>query len=559
MPSQRSEWLYLPLPVAYLFVGLGSYGLLDNNEGLYAEIAREMLAGGDWIIPHLNGVPYIEKPPLLYYLMAASMALLGESEFAVRLVSAISALGCFLAVLWFGRRNGRRHTGNLAGLILLSGFGFIVLSRTALFDMLLTALLNAALFASFLAWKDHDRRLLWAAHVLLALAVLAKGLVAILLFGWTWAIFLATGERREFIPALRFLLDPLGLALFAVVAAPWHIAASWAHPGFAWFYFVNEHLLRFLGQRQPHDYYSGSVFYYLPRIFLYLFPWTLLLPLLIAKRAARVAGEDGLKRFLWSFFLGALLFFSLSSAKANYYMVVAMPALALLLAMTINATIEGGRGNRIAILLSLTVPAALSIVVVRIWLISRGQEQPVLPPDFLPMAIGVAAFSILGSMATVFAWRRHYHVALFTIALMLAPPMGYFLFMVQANEAYISARPLAKYLESQGWDGKVFLYRDFERISALRFYLKHPLSIIDSASNDLWYGQRREGGGKERFVSLESYLESARSDKGVVVVCDERLDEFRRKVPALQVQPAGRFGRVTVFAGCGEAGCSARN
>lgn len=506
-----------------------------------------MLAGGDWIIPQANGLPYIEKPPLLYYLVAGSMALFGESELAIRLVPSVSALGCFFAVIWFGHRLRRVDAGILAGLILLSSMGFIILSRIVLFDVMLTAFLNAALFASYVAWRSHDRRLIRTAYLLLALAILSKGFVAIVLFGLVWVVFLATGDRRGWLPAFRFLLDPWGLALFFLVAAPWHIAAIWVHSGFAWYYFVNEHLLRFLGQRQPHDFYTGTVLYYLPRILLFLFPWTLLLPLLFRSRSDTTTGNGDLRRFLWSLFLTTLLFFSLSLAKANYYIVVAMPALALLLALAIKDETDNGKNRRIAILMSLAIPVALSLAAIRAWWLPRGHGYLSIPLDFQAVSITIGAFIILGSTAAILAWNGRFRTAIFFFALLFAPLKFYFLTVVHENEAYISARPLAHYLASYG--GEVFLYKDYERISALQFYLKRPVSIIDSASNDLWYGQKQDG-GKGRFVSLDNFLLSICRGKRVVVVHDKRLDDFRNKVPASLMQPVAHFGRVHVLAVC---------
>lgn len=124
---------------------LGGYALLDNNEGIYAQIAREMLESGDYVTPFFNGMPYLEKPPLLFWLTALSYQLFGVSEFAARVVPALSGSLLVLLAVWSGWRLVNPLTGALAGLILASSVTVAVLGRTLIFDMLLTLLLSACL------------------------------------------------------------------------------------------------------------------------------------------------------------------------------------------------------------------------------------------------------------------------------------------------------------------------------------------------------------------------------------------------------------------------------
>ncbi|MGB7481046.1 MAG: phospholipid carrier-dependent glycosyltransferase, partial [Burkholderiaceae bacterium] len=334
-------WLVWAVALAAALAGLGSYGLLNNNEGLYAEIPREMLASGDWrqwIIPHLNGLPYMEKPPLLYWLTALSFALFGISEWSARLVPACSALACVALLLWFGRHAGHARAARLAALMFSTGFGVFAMSRALMFDMLLTALLTAALMLAWRRVTENRPRLLRWAYAWLALALLAKGFVALILFGLVALAFDFAASRsvRDFIGGLGKWFEWRALAVFAAIALPWHLAASLVEPAFAWFYFINEHVLRFLGRREPHDYYGGAWWYYLPRMLLYLFPWSLLLPCLLARRQQAADGDSLLSRFLLLAWLLPLAFFSISSAKANYYLVAVMPFAALHLALAVE-------------------------------------------------------------------------------------------------------------------------------------------------------------------------------------------------------------------------------
>ncbi|HQR04780.1 MAG: glycosyltransferase family 39 protein [Proteobacteria bacterium] len=413
--------LILLLPLLLIFYGLGAFGLLNNVEGMYAEIAREMQAGGSWIVPHLDGLPYIEKPPLLYWLAALSMSVFGVSDWAVRLVPALAGVASLACVYFFGSRMAGRRFGLLSAVVLGSSAGFVMMSKVALTDGLLSALLNGALLLTYLGLRLERRAFLRLALVCLALAILTKGFVALALYGLVGVSYLIACRRADWRRVLAFLLDPWAWGLFLLVAVPWHVAASLEQPGFAWFYFINEHLLRFLGLREPKDYYSGSVFYYLPRLAAMALPW-MLLPLLAVFRRFRNGGaRDDLDAFLWCCLLAPLVFFSVSSAKANYYVLVCQPALALILARWLD----------------------------RRW--ARGG---------LPVIAGVL---VLVSVPLVLALVSY----------------------AGRTEASFSARAMAGEVQRQPEVLPVFLYQDFEDYSALPFYLARPIGSVDEQSADL--------------------------------------------------------------------------
>src|SRR5947208_10552868 len=296
----------------YLLYGLGAYGILNDNEGLYAEGAREMLANGAFGVPTLNGVPYLEKPPLLYWLLAAAYALFGESQIVARAVPVAASALLVWGTVVFVRRHAGAGIVLLAGLILASSFFQALIFRTVLPDVLLALTFALAMF-SFFEWYQHrSKGNLLAACAWLGIAVLAKGFVAIVLAVLVIAGFAAVAKRSW---QWRDLARAPGRWMLLALAAAWPLYLALTHWEYAWFYVVNEHLLRFLGMREPHDYYTGPLYYYLPRILVALFPWTLFLPLLLARRPT-----SELEKFCWLWFGACLVFFSLSSAKGNYYM-----------------------------------------------------------------------------------------------------------------------------------------------------------------------------------------------------------------------------------------------
>jgi len=353
----------LLVPAFFFLYGLDAFPLRDNNEGLYAGIAREMLASGDFIVPHLNGVPYIEKPPLLYWLMSLSMSVFGPTPAAARLVPAGAMLALCAGLYHFCRLHGSARAGCIASVGLASALPVALLAHVVLFDLLLTALLGGCLLSYLHSYLRRSRRALLLAALLLALAVLEKGAVALALAGGIVGLFLLLMRDRD---GWRRLLDPAALAVLVAVAAPWHVWAAYRQEGFAWFYFVNEHLLRFLGQRLPDDYHRGPWWFYLPRMPLMLLPWSAFLFLLLPDRATPEAGHRApaqapILTFCKAAILFPLLFFSLSQNKAEYYMMVVAPALALWLAVETAPRLDSG-GKRLAVCWGVSAATALALV-----------------------------------------------------------------------------------------------------------------------------------------------------------------------------------------------------
>ena len=246
----------------FLAIYLGSAfspALQDDVDTSHAEAAREMLTRGDFVTLHINGVRYLEKAPLMYWLVAASYRLLGISVFATHLPTlAAMCLLVILGIVWGSRAFGAR-AGIYTGLFTATGVGFFLFTRVLIPEAILSFLIAASFYCLVCALDESssqaNARWNWyAIYVLLAFAVLTKGLLALVVFGLTLPAYLAiTGEWRRWREFRLFS----GLLLFLVIAAPWHILAGLRNPpfddhhGFLWFYFVNEHFLRF--PRQAHS------------------------------------------------------------------------------------------------------------------------------------------------------------------------------------------------------------------------------------------------------------------------------------------------------------------
>ncbi|MGE5650766.1 MAG: ArnT family glycosyltransferase [Bacillota bacterium] len=544
-------WLVWAAALVFVLGGLGGFGILDNNEGLYAEIPREMLASHDWrlwVIPHLNGLPYMEKPPLLYWLTALSFALFGQSEWAARLVPAASSLSCVAMLLRFGGVVRRPQAARLAALMFVSGVGVTAMSHVLMFDMLLTALLTAALMFGYRFLQEEKPVWLRWSYAFLALALLAKGFVALILYGLVVVIFVAAsgGSLAGFLRRCASLFDPRALLVFVLIAAPWHIAASMTEPIFAWFYFINEHVLRFLGKREPHDYYSGGWWYYLPRMAIYLFPWSFLLFGMAVSRRKHARPEEGLlKRFLFVAWLVPLLFFSVSSAKANYYLVAVMPFAAFHLALALE---ERDFVAPRARLLPGALIAALAVIAYAV-LAARGEESDTQlfilgfsQRQFLLYFFG--GLAALAMLAALCAWRV---ARIGVLAYLLLPAWTSIGLTVtlQAMEPQISTRRLAGWLQNELAGRTVYLYQKFEEQSSLPFYLKHPVPVVDGHSNDLFWGNRLRK--NDIMISTAQFLAALKQHPAAILVKRRQLDEFRSAGLNAYFKGEKRIGDTTVF------------
>jgi len=268
--------------------------LLDDVDAAHAQAAQGIAETGDWVTSKINGIRYIEKPPLPYWLSAGLYRVFGENVFATHLPNALAMLGLtWLSWLWARRAWGPR-AGLYAGLGVLTSIGPFLFTRFIIPEAQLSFFLLAALYC-LITGLESNRPLrfytMWAA---LALATLTKGLIAPVFFvGAAVPYLILTGQWRRW-RALKPLTGPL---LFLLIAAPWHILCGLANPdqghpignhptignvhGFFYFYFVNEHYLRFFGARYPHDYNKLPFAAYWLLHLVWLFPWSLFLPALV--------------------------------------------------------------------------------------------------------------------------------------------------------------------------------------------------------------------------------------------------------------------------------------
>ncbi|HZC24471.1 MAG TPA: glycosyltransferase family 39 protein [Candidatus Binatia bacterium] len=333
----RTDFLLLAGFCAFLFFyGLGAFGLIGADEPRYAQVAREMLDRRDWISPTLGGHPWLEKPPLYYWQAVLVYSIIGVSDVAARIPSALDATLLVITVYFFFRKF-RRGVEVDAALITASCAGMIGYARAASMDMPLTAAFTLAMLAWW-SWRESDKRIYLAAfYVCLALGMLAKGPVAPFLAMIILLIFAAAcGAWRVL---LRTLWMP-GILLFCAIALPWYIAVQIQNPQFFREFILEHNLARFSTGLYHHP---EPFWYYFPVTALALVPWIVFVAAASAesirvwwaeRRTTRNEPDLELqfRLFACCWLVVPVLFFSISQSKLPGYILPAIPAGAVLLA-----------------------------------------------------------------------------------------------------------------------------------------------------------------------------------------------------------------------------------
>src|SRR5579862_3539991 len=253
----RSRWIALCLLVlsAGLYIGTARDPALDDEDAdaAHALVSQEMLQRHDYVVMYMDGVRYLIRPPMHFWMVAASYKLLGESEFATRLPLGLAVVGIVLLTFEFGRRFFGQRAGLYGALAVGSSVGMFIFTRNMIPEAIYTLAFEGIFYLFLRSWTGSlDTRIgYWGAAALCAVAVLTRALIGLLFPAATIVAFITLtggwGRWRE----LRLFSSS---AVFLAVAAPWHILAGLRSPGFVWAYFINEHINRALGTRTPHDY-----------------------------------------------------------------------------------------------------------------------------------------------------------------------------------------------------------------------------------------------------------------------------------------------------------------
>jgi 4-amino-4-deoxy-L-arabinose transferase-like glycosyltransferase len=443
----RTDVLLLAGFCAFLFFyGMGSFGLLGADEPRYAQVAHEMLERRDVITPTLGGHAWLEKPPLYYWQAMLAYSVLGVTDVAARVPSAIDATLLVVAVYLFFRRF-RRGTEVDAALITASCAGVIGYARAASMDMPLTATFAIGMLAWW-AWRESGKKTYLALfYAFMALGMLAKGPVAPFLAAAVIVLFAAA--TREWRLILKTAWLP-GIALFCAIALPWYIAVQLRNPQFFREFILEHNLARFSSNLYHHP---EPFWYYVPVVLLALIPWTVFISgafaqsvkLWWAERASATADPDFEFQFtlftsLW--LIVPVAFFSLSQSKLPGYILPAIPAGAVLLAQYLHQQLENSQpvSKWMAILHALAASAPIIPAALIAYIVTQHHL-----PTGRPLYFALAVAFILGVAVTLtllsrMGLRMLRFVTLIPVVLAVAAVLK---LGTTAIDQTLSARPLA--------------------------------------------------------------------------------------------------------------------
>ncbi|MGA2597694.1 MAG: glycosyltransferase family 39 protein [Bryobacteraceae bacterium] len=524
-------YLIVLLAAAAVYAGcmISPPSLMDDVDAVQAQIARNMLTSGDWVTARLDGIPYLEKAPLIYWLIAGSFKIFGAADWAARIPIVLSAIALAWLTAAFGTWAFGRRAGFYAGVCIATCFGLFLFTRILIPDVMLTASIALSMWA-FLRAIDaaEPRPRLWA-------LILAVSLGTSLLFKSLVGILFPIGAALIYLAVTRQLLNrrvwkavhPLtGFLVGLLIAAPWHILAALRNPpyfdftmrsapgeyhGFLWFYFINEQLLRFLNMRYPRDYDTVPRLYFWLFHLLWLFPWSVYFPA-VAKLDFKPVDRAGKTRLLALCWAGFILVFFTFSTTQEYYSMPCYPALALLLG---SAMATGGAwiryGTRVLCgILAIAAAAVLTLYFLAwnfptpgdisnalsphpgAYKLSLGHMEDLTIASFaylrLPLLTAAIAF-LLGAAGTFRATgkRAFLATALMAIVFFQAARMA-----MAAFDPFLSSRPLAETL-LRAPAGKLIVDHHYYWFSSVFFYTNREALLLNGRFNNLVYGSYAPG------------------------------------------------------------------
>ena len=520
-------WALIYLP------GLASPPMMDDADSEHAVIAREMLQTHDFVTMHVNGIRYLDKAPLPYWIMSGSYSLFGVSEFSARLPLTLFALFTFLAVFALGREIAGQQAGFYSALVLATAIGPYIYTRFVIPDIMVCFWLTVTvhLFLLCLQQAQPSRLLCWSIGIVSACDVLTKGLIGMVFpIAIVGAYLLLTGNLR-FLLRLRIISTSL---VFLAVAAPWHVLATLRNPatgqakGFFWFYFINEQIYRYLNLRVPHDYDKVPLLVFWGLILVWLFPWTFFvasslkqIPLRLRDWREGLQGEERGALLLAVWALAILVFFSFST-RQEYYVLPGLPALAVLCGMWLEkeAISPAESPLRRSGLRFSAVLLAMGVMGFAIAIFFAATSQPPPPgtdiadllrqaPTMYKLSMG-HLFDLTGRAMGVFRWplvvfgsglllgtffnwllRRRGSPARGNLA--LAGMMAVLLYAVHVSlgifNPMLGSKPLAIAIQENYRPGDTIVINGEQAwSSSVLFYTGVPLHMLNSQAGDLWYG-----------------------------------------------------------------------
>jgi 4-amino-4-deoxy-L-arabinose transferase-like glycosyltransferase len=531
--SGKSWHLYL---IVLLFSGAIYLGcivsppsLMDDVDAVQAQISRNMLTSGDWVTARLDGVAYLEKAPLVYWMIAGSYKIFGVHDWSARIPIALSAVSLAWLTAAFGVWAFGKTAGFYAGLCVATGIGLFLFTRILIPDVMLTLSTALAMWAFLRALDDeepHPRVWAFVLAASLGTGLLLKSLIAIVFPVAAGIIYLSLTHQLFSVDVWKRLHVLGGTLIVLLIAVPWHILATLRNPpyfaftlhsgpgqyhGFLWFFFINEQLLRFLNLRYPRDYNTVPRLYFWLLHFVWLFPWSVYFPA-ISKLSFKPIDRQGRTRLLALCWAGFVLVFFTFSTTQEYYSMPSYPAFALLLGSAM--AIEGPwvrRGTRV--LSAIAGLAALATIGVlfyvrnisvsgdiskaltshpAVYSLALGHIEDLTLYSFaylrVPLLVAGIAF-LVGALGT---FRSTGQRAFLASALMMVIFFHAARLALVVFDPYFSSRPLAEAILKSP-DGTLIVNHHYYTFSSVFFYTNRSALLLNGRFHNLEYGAYAPG------------------------------------------------------------------
>jgi 4-amino-4-deoxy-L-arabinose transferase-like glycosyltransferase len=505
--------------------GLGRPALWEPDEGRYAEVAREMVMGGDYVTPRNDWVRYFEKPPLVYWATAAAIKVFGRNEFAVRLQAALASVGQVAVTEALGEAMFDASVGMLGALALALSPLFFGFAHFATPDPALAFFLTTALASFYAAARSADfrhgpgRNWMMLAAAMLALGTLVKGPVALVLGGAIALLWLIAQRRIH--DALRIPWLEC-IAVYLAITLPWFVIVARRNPGFLGFFFVHEHLQRYLEDTE----HAWGPWFFIPVVVGGTWPWFYFVPFGVSY--ARGGGKankpmewHGALRFLLIWFGLIFVFFSIPHSKLGEYILPAIPPLAILAGCGLAslAYMPLSRARRICGWFAmLNAAIALGVVIATIAGMHSG-----LPPALAADAIATAASLLIGGSAAYMLARKEYGRAatVASIGLCMVIAMGAAMRAQTDAASMFSYRNLAGIIAPYSANGCVLTsYHHF--VQALPFYTGAREKLVGYRGELAPFSESADAG--ESFIATDAGLETLWASGRCVVLIANRND-----------------------------------
>lgn len=520
-------WALIYLP------GIASPPMMDDADSEHAEIAKEMLQRHDYVTMYVNGVRFLDKAPFPYWITAGSYKVFGVSEFSTRLPYTLFALFSLFAVFYLGRDIAGEEAGFFAALVLGTAIGPYIYTRFVIPDIMIGFWLTITvhLFLRTLSQERPSLLLCWSIGIVTALDVLTKGLIGVVFpIAIIGAYLLLTGNLRHLL-RLRIFSTTI---VFLAVAVPWHVLATLRNPpqgqakGFFWFYFINEQVYRYLNMRVPRDYDKVPLLLFWGLILVWMFPWSFFLVKSLKQVPWRISSwRSGLEKqsravlllAVWA--LVILVFFSFST-RQEYYVLPALPALALLCGLWLGQEAASPldsplrrSGVRLAyamLFLGVTISAVAAALAAvsppaladadiaellrkapTMYKLSMGHLFDLTPQamSVFRWPLAVTAFAFLAGTLSHWLFRKRGSAMRANLALASMMVLLFYAIHLALTTflPVLGSKPLAVAIQKQYRPGDTLVANgQYSPASSVLFYTGIQLHMLNGRANDLWYG-----------------------------------------------------------------------